>query len=276
MANLDNRITIVLLSMIMGMTVLSCICYATIFVNPDVPFNPLSPNKATAIAAQKTAVAPTPTFPPTPTKDLATVWPATWTPTPTNTPGPTKTATNTRTPTPTKTNVPTRTPTSTSTNTPLPPTLPPPPTNTPTPYPFVVASHSSKNNCADMGLEGVVNGDDGLPLAGVTIEYGELNVAGSRFTTTTDGNGRYVGLLIRGSGSGAYQSHDWFAYVIIGGERASEPFTFSTDPIYARNRKGCDLTDNDKSNDAGCIEDPCRVSGSIQVKVINWQLRSFN
>ncbi|MDM8528510.1 carboxypeptidase-like regulatory domain-containing protein [Anaerolineales bacterium HSG24] len=273
MASLDDRLATVLISMFVGLTALSCMCYAVIFLQPDIQINPLSPKRATVAAAKITVAAPSPTLPPRPTEEP---YPPTWTPSPTNTPGPTKTPTQTRTPTPTKTNTPTKTSTPTKTNTPIPPTLPPPPTNTPTPYPFVISSHSSKNNCADVGLEGTVNGADGLPLAGVTIEFGELGISGSRFQSTTNGNGRYTGLLLRGDGPHAYSAHDWFAYVVVNGEQASQPFTFTTDPIHARNRKGCDLHDDDKGNDAGCIEDPCRVSGTVQVKVINWQLQLFN
>ncbi len=56
---LDNRLMIILLAMILGMTILVLICYATIFVQPDLPFNPLSPKRATAIAATRLAKIPT-------------------------------------------------------------------------------------------------------------------------------------------------------------------------------------------------------------------------
>jgi hypothetical protein len=151
--------------------------------------------------------------------------------------------------------------------------------------PFVVASHSSKNNCADTGLEGVVNGPQGLPLAGVQIQYGELGVAGSRFIATTDNNGRYGALLIPGASKPAsYQSHDWYAYVVENGKRASEEFRFTTDPIYADNPSYCGRDDNGNNNnnanansnelEPGCLLDPCKNSNTIQVKVINWQERN--
>jgi hypothetical protein len=157
---LDNRWTTVLLALIMGLTVLSILCYTTIFIQPNVPFNPLSPSRATEVALRN----PSPLS--TQVVIVATPdqsYPATWTPTPTRTPGPTKTPTDTRTPTPTKTPSPTLTPTPTDTNTPVPPTLPPPPTATPTPFGYVVSSHSSQNNCAASGFKGTVNGPDGLP-----------------------------------------------------------------------------------------------------------------
>ena len=101
----NSRLTIVLLS----------ICYATIFIQPNIPINPLSPQRATTQAELLVAAQPENAV--TPTPDQA--YPPTWTPTSTNTPGPTKTPTDTRTPTPTKTSTPTRTPTNTPTNTPV-------------------------------------------------------------------------------------------------------------------------------------------------------------
>ena len=274
---LDNRWTTVLLALTMGLTILSVLCYATIFIEPNVPFNPLSPSRATEVALR------------TPPEVLSQVmimatpdqsYPATWTPTPTRTPGPTKTPTDTRTPTPTKTPSPTLTPTPTDTSTRVPPTLPPPPTATPTPFGYFVSSHSNENNCADIGLKGVVNGPDGLPKAGVQIQYGEIGVAGSQFTTRTDGNGRYGALLLPGSNKTAtFSSHNWFAYIMENGQRASEEFKFTTDPIYARNPKHCnDLKTEDEAdiNDAdrkGCIADPCQSEDAIQIKIIDWQLK---
>lgn len=273
MANLDNRLTTVLLSMVLGLTVLSIICYAVIYVQPNLPINPLSPKRATVRANRLIASF---TATPLPTSTRETPYPPTWTPTHTNTPGPTKTSTNTRTPTPTKTNTPTRTPTSTATSTSPPPTIPPPPTNTATPFPFVVSSHSGRQNCADTGLEGVVTGSDGLPLPGVEIEYGEIGVPGSRFFSSTDGNGRYGALLIPGNSPGAYSTHNWYANVIVRGQQASDKFPFTTDPIFARNPSRCDLNDDDDNNDAGCTPNPCSSNNAIQIKIINWQLQVFN
>ncbi|MDX1521756.1 MAG: hypothetical protein R3264_09030 [Anaerolineae bacterium] len=261
MERVDNRLAKSLSAMFFSMTLLSCICYATIFVQPNVPFNPLSPSRATAIAAQ-VQFAPAPTQPP-PTLDQS--YPPTWTPTPSRTPGPTKTPTSTRTQTPTK-------------------------TSTPTPFPYIVTSHSNERNCADVGLKGVVNGSNGLPQGGLQVQYGELGVSGSQFTTTTDGNGRYGALLLPGTDAvGAYRSHTWYAYVLQDGKQASDEFTFTTDPIYARNPSHCDGLDPDeekKDPDAddddeddftklGCLPDPCRSSDAIQIKIINWQAQSF-
>lgn len=269
---LDNRWTTVLLALTLGLTILSVLCYATIFIQPNVPFNPLSPNRATEVALR---------MPPELPGQILVVatpdqsYPATWTPTPTRTPGPTKTPTDTRTPTPTKTPSPTLTPTPTDTATRVPPTLPPPPSATPTPFGYIVSSHSNENNCADIGLKGVVNGPDGLPKAGVEIQYGEIGVAGSRFTTKTDGNGRYGALLLPGSNKTAtFSSHNWYAYILENGQRASEEFKFTTDPIYARNPKHCKSLDEDEEpSSRGCIVDPCHSEDAIQIKIINWQLK---
>ncbi len=287
MERLDNRLTTVLLAMVLGLTILAALCYVTIFIQPNVLFNPLSPDRAATRAAEKVlAAAPAQGQPPTATLDQT--YPPTWTPTPTRTPGPTKTATNTRTPTPTKTPTSTRTPTPTKTPTSTSTSPPPTVTPTPTPLPYTVASHSSRNNCADIGLEGVVNGSDGLPLAGVQVQYGEIGVGGSRFIATTDNNGRYGALLLPGSSKPAsYRSHDWYVYIVENGKRASEEFRFATDPIYANNPTYCDREDNNNSDnnsnnsnnntnnglEAGCTLDPCKSNNSIQIKTVNWLLR---
>ncbi|MEW5958678.1 MAG: hypothetical protein AB1801_13180 [Chloroflexota bacterium] len=285
MDRFDNRLTTVLMAMVLGMTILSCLCYVTIFVQPNIPFNPLSPNRATivaetALAAQISSV-PGPIFA---TPDQS--YPPTWTTTPTNTPGPTKTPTDTRTPTPSRTATPTPTPTPTKTFTPTP--IPPPPTatRTPTPFPYFVSSHSSENNCADIGLKGVVNDIDGLPKSSVQIQYGEVGVAGSRFTASSDAGGRYGALLLPGSNkSAAKESHTWYAYVVENGQQASDEFKFITDPIYADNPSYCDdiLEEEEDPDEAekeflkkGCILDPCKSSDSIQIKIINWQLRQVD
>ena len=95
MERLNDRLTTVLLAMVLGMTLLSVLCYATIFVQPNIPFNPLSPQRATE-AAEKALAALPPPVPPAPAT-LDQTYPPTWTPSPTRTPGPTKTATDTRT-----------------------------------------------------------------------------------------------------------------------------------------------------------------------------------
>lgn len=278
MDSLDDRLATVLLAMFLGLLVLSLLCFVTLFLQPNLPFNPLSPDQATAIAATSAALAPTvtPTFTPQPT------YPPTWTPTLTPTPGPTKTPTETRTPTPTYTPSPTNTGTPTRTATPLPPTDTPTVTPTPLPPPYFVASHSSENRCSDIKMEIHALDANGLPMAGLTVEYGEVGVASSVFTAgPTNTSGIYGVTLIPGTNrSAAKDPHNWFAYVVENGQRASEIFRFTTDPMWADNPEHCDDNDNDNDNvddndneDEGCIADPCEDADAINVKIINWQKR---
>jgi hypothetical protein len=120
-----------------------------------------------------------------------------------------------------------------------------------------------------------------LPLAGVQIKYGEIGVSGSQFTAKTDGNGRYSALLLPGADKkNAIKSHNWYAYVVQGGQKASDEFKFTTDPIYAINPSYCKGIDPDEERDEfmskGCILDPCKNDDAIQIKTINWQMRQFN
>jgi hypothetical protein len=124
-------------------TVLVCMCYLLIFVNPQVALNPFKPPLATptavALGLQRTW---TPTFTSTPTQTLT----PTLTPTPTRTP--------TVTPTPTKTPI---VPTATTTRrpptrTPLPPTAPPTPV-----YDFRLGRAVEEHeNCGTWYLSGTV------------------------------------------------------------------------------------------------------------------------
>lgn len=247
-----GRAIIVVIALIIGLTILTLLCFTTLYFAPNLPFNPLSPARATASAATRAAAIavaqPTATPPPT--------YPPTWTPTHTFTPAPTKTVTDTRTPTPTRTDTPTPTSTSTRTPTRVPPTNTPTITPTSTPLPYFVASHSGINNCADIGLWGMVNNERGLPQGGVTVQYGEVGVAGSAFLATTDFNGRIDALLIPGSNrQAASRTHTWYAYIIENGQQRSPTFLFQTDPIYADNPPECEdldpFRDNNNNNGNG-------------------------
>ena len=144
------------------------------------------------------------------------------------------------------------------------------PTPTPTPLPYRVFSHANRNNCADIGVNGIVTGSNGVPLGEVTLQYGEVGVPNSRFLATTDFNGRYSGLLLSGSDRAAVQvSHNWYLYVLENGQPLSPVFEFSSDPIFAKNPKRCGSTSDGKQ--PGCIMDPCRSTRAIQVKTVNWQ-----
>ena len=113
----------------------------------------------------------------------------------------------------------------------------------------------------------------------MSVRYGEIGVSGSQFTTRTDGNGRFSALLLPGiNKKEAMKSHNWYVLVEQNGQPASDEFKFTTDPIYAVNPKHCadpDLTDEERQQ-KGCILDPCKTDGSVQIKIVNWQMRQFN
>ncbi|MCL4302718.1 MAG: excalibur calcium-binding domain-containing protein [Anaerolineae bacterium] len=279
MSNLGNLITI-LLAMIVGLIILTLICLLTIFLNPNVFFNPLSPNRATAIAATRLAQVTATSTPTTP----APTYPPTWTPSATPTPAPTKTATDTRTPTPTRTDTPTSTATPTQT-----PTTVVPPTFTPVPpYPFIASSGpESTNRCSDIKLMYSVFGPDNEPISGFQVEYGEIGVRGSVFLTgPTEFHEFYGVTLIPGTNKpAARRSHNWFAYLVQNGQKVSKALLFSTDPMYADPSESCsndnnsngndnnnNSNDNSSSNDNngndnnGCIPDPCTSQDATNVK----------
>jgi hypothetical protein len=65
--------------------------------------------------------------------------------------------------------------------------------------------------------------------------------------------------------------------VVEGGQRASEEFKFTSDPIYAQNKSYCKGLDKDEDEEEfeekGCIPDPCSSDDAVQIKIINWQLK---
>lgn len=221
---LSDQMVNILLFVVLVMIVLTVLIYGTIFAT----YSPEKPLVLGLTGASTPAALPTST----PTS-VAAVYPPTWTPIPTPTPGPTYTPTETRTPTPTATFTvtptpfPTRTPT--PTDTPLPTkTFTPVPTATPLPYTVTFENHQ---NCYDIGMYGTVTDFQGYPLGGVTIEYGEEGVAGSRFTTTTDANGRFTAGLIVGNKDLAKEPHTWFVRILQDGKPASETFRWQSDSI---------------------------------------------
>jgi hypothetical protein len=291
MSRFSNNLLIVLLAMILGLIVLLLVCFLTIFLQPDILFNPFSPSRATAIAATRIAQQPLTATPTTP----APTYPPTWTPSATPTPAPTKTATDTRTPTPTYTSSPTVTGTPTRT-----PTKVVPPTATPfPPYAFLpVNGPDTRNRCSDVKLQYTVKdspGEEAQNLPGYQIEYGEIGVRGSVFVTgKTEFHDNYGVVLIPGTDKrGAIKSHNWFAHLIYNGEKVSKSFLFSTDPLYAAPSERCDdnsnsnsnsndnssdnsnsndnSSDNSNSNDnESCIEDPCTSADAVNIKHLVW------
>jgi hypothetical protein len=195
------------------------LCYAAIFINPQVVFNPFPPD--TVVPTQLAQVPLAPTWTPTPTS----------TPTNTSTPTPTYTpsVTPSTTPTPTDTSTPTPLP-PTETPTPLPPTAtrppkPRPPTATPTPYPYYYLPNPPDTaraaNCDLTMIEGWVYGVNGMGEAGVMVRVG--NGQGWHVDLTTDANGYYVYHFGQGAIGGKF-----FARVFKGGQPRSDQFWWQT------------------------------------------------
>lgn len=278
MASSSNNLLVILIAMLIGLTILACVCYATIFLQPNIPFNPLSPARATNIASTRLAAIPTPTITNTP----AATFPPTWTPTLTSTPLPTKTPTNTRTPTPsrTATGTPTPFPTSTPTRIVLPTFTPEPP------FDFTARTAGSENNCANIKLAYSVVGDNLEPISGYQVEYGEIGIPGSRFVTEETEFAEIYGVtLIPGTDrASSVRSHNWYAYLIDEGRKISEAILFTTDPIRALDSERCenggdgngnnnDNDSNNNNNGEGCIPDPCTSEDAVNVKIVQFQPR---
>jgi len=265
---MSRSVSIILLSMIIGLIVLLIVCFVTLYLQPNLPFNPLSPARATAMAATRLAQNPTPTI----TRTPAATFPPTWTPTGTFTPAPTKTATDTRTPTPTKTDTATVTATATRT-----PTTVVPPTFTPVPpYIFVGRSGGTEGNCANIKMSYGVVGPDFEPVSGYQIEYGEIGVSGSVFLTDeTEFSEIYGVTLIPGTNrSAAQRSHNWFAYLMRDGQKLSKAVLFTTDPIWALPSESCsqtDANDDDDLTEDNCVPDPCTSADAANIKHIDFQ-----
>lgn len=241
----SDRLVNILLFIVLVMIVLTVLFYGVIFASYT-PEEPLVLGLTGATPGASRPLGPT-----NPT-DVVQTYPPTWTPVPTDTPGPTHTPTETRTPTPsatptvTSTPFPTRTPTASAT--PLPTkTFTPAPTATPVPYWVTYEDHQ---NCFDIGMYGVVKDVQGLPKGGLTLQYGEENVSGSNFSTTTDANGRFNVALIVGNKDLAQKPHTWFIRVLENGQPASETFRWQSDSI-----------------------ETCDSKLSVQVKEINFQRR---
>lgn len=254
MRGMSDRSATALLAIVIGMTSLTCLCYLAIFLVPNVALNPFPPEDATAwaLAAQATLqpvaqVDSTPTPGPSPTSIFGPTWTPTITPIPTDTPTPTvtRTPTPTATDTPTPTNFPTRTPTNTPTATNTAP--PPPPTATPLPL-YRIIRQQGVPNCDVLRITGVLYDSDGLPLQGITMQVGEVDVPGSVFNTApSDGNGRYIWDF----GGPTDRKQLWFAVPLENGQPATDRFTFQTDPV-----------------------DSCEFDAAVQIMNVDWRRRA--
>jgi len=142
-----------ILSLVMlGLTIITLLCYILIAINPYLPFNPFPPEPQMVLVATTTAT-------PLPEGMPAATWTPTVTPTITPTPPPSFTPTITPTPAPT-TPPPTRAPTSTPT---------PRVTRSPWPFTYETTYETPYYGCAWMGVAGTVEDIDGNPLVGYPI-----------------------------------------------------------------------------------------------------------
>ena len=171
LTRINDRVALLVTIVVLVLTVLTCLCYLTIFINPNMPLNPFPPQRGIAGASPtptRTEVPTGPTFPP--------AWTPTHTATPTDTPIPTDTPTIT--PTPTYTPTPTSTPTATYTPRPpatATPTHTPSPTATPWPYvqhgyTYMLPNDKNDAGCSWLGVGGQVYDAQGIPLPGVTVK----------------------------------------------------------------------------------------------------------
>ena len=260
------------LALVLGLTMLTCLCYTAILVVPENPLNPYPPSHATARAeAIFLANNPAPAIvPDTPAAEGTSIFQATWTPTitpiPSETPTPTETRTPTSTATETSTSTPFPSPTPTETATPLPPTFTPFPTSTPPPM-FRVSSQRGEPNCLVLRIKGRVLDSSNLPLQGVTLQVGELNIPNSAFNVVTDANGRYI-FDFGGPGE---ESKTWFVLPLSNGSPAGERFTWQTDAnVKLRTGDG----DNGETLEPGQAEYTCDLDDSVQIMEVDWRRRS--
>ena len=248
---MSNKAATVLLTVVIGMTLLMCLCFAAIFIEPEIPLNPYPPSIATE-RAELTAQALNPVLVSDQGQATTTepFFPPTWTPTMTPTPSVTPTPTTTRTPTPSSTPTPTPTPFPTRTATPTPPPPPPPPptpTNTTAPPLYVPFNIRTEANCDVIRVHGKIFNANGIPLGGVTMQVGEVNIPGSRFNTSpSDANGRYVFDFAAPDDN----SHTWFVVPLENGQPAVSQFEFTTD--------------------SGKV---CEELASVQIVTVDWRKR---
>jgi hypothetical protein len=225
LSRISDRVARLVTIVVLALTVLTCLCYLTIFVNPRMPLNPFPPPREVAWPS------PTPTTGPS----AAPTFPPTWTPTPTATPTATPLPTDTPTITPTPTNTPTPTFTPTATRPPAPPPTATPtraPSPTPTPWPYMqhgytymVPNDKNDAGCDWLGVGGQVYDVQGIPLPGVTVKCW----AGGFVGTSVSGQHPEYGF----AGWEVYlydgpRDMTWNCQVLQGGVGASPVVVFST------------------------------------------------
>ena len=147
-----DRLFSIVSVVMLGLTIITVLCYILIAINPFLGINPFPPDRDRFLVASLTPV-------PTAIRELAATWTPTATPTVTPTPPPSFTPTVTSTPEPlqpTATFIPTRTPT-------------PRVTRSPWPFTYEVDYQTPLHGCAWMGVAGTVEDLDGNPLIGYPI-----------------------------------------------------------------------------------------------------------
>lgn len=106
---------------------------------------------------------------------------------------------------------------------------------------YEVINVETENDCRVVRVKGHVFDEKNVPLAGVILEVGELDVPGSRFQVITDENGRYIFDF----GSPNKDPHTWFVVPLLADKTPaiSPPHTFKTDPEeFCRNFDGVHIT----------------------------------
>jgi hypothetical protein len=248
LAQVSDRVINVLIFLALVMTVTTALAFGILFIT----FTPENPLEIGLIGSVPPVEEPSP-IPPSPTPEEIPTYPPTWTPRPTLTALPTGTPTQTGTPTPTPTATYTPTPlpthTPTVTNTPI-PTKSPTVTPTATRIPFYVYDFENHQNCYDIGMQVHVMDDDGMPLEGIVVEYGEVNIGTMRATTNVDGEVNAPLVLGGNNLDNAKRSHVWYVRLLENGALASETFKWQS----------------------SSIED-CDQSNSVQVKEIFFRRR---
>ncbi len=150
-----DRVFGVLSLVMLGLTVITLLCYVLIAINPYLPFNPFPPRQSVFVVATVTPTSPA-------TRSPVATWTPTATPTATPTPPASFTPTVTSTPAPTTP----PTPTSTATSTPAPT---PRVTRSAHPFTYELVYETPLYGCAWMGVAGTVQDIDGNPLLGFPI-----------------------------------------------------------------------------------------------------------
>ncbi len=184
-------------------TVLVCMCYLLIFLNPQVGLNPFKPPLPTSTVL---VVALQPTWTPTLTRTPTRTFTPTLTDTPTLTPLPLPTSTNTRVPS----RVPTRRPT-------LRPTAAPPS------YPY----RTVYQGCYHSGgtfIEGTVWSASNEPQSGMRVAMSTSPGGGDVYYLTSGNQGRsrgYYDHIIRANGAAV---GDYYVWIVDGsGRPLSDP-----------------------------------------------------